>query len=59
MAIQASLKKIRTIWVERISREMAAGEGVRAGFTEQLERFYDLLEQTLLTGDSAWLDPIL
>ncbi len=59
MAIQASLKKIRTIWVERISREMAAGEGVRAGFTEQLERFYDLLEQTLVTGDSAWLDPIL
>lgn len=38
---------------------MAVGEGIRAGFTEQLERFYDLLEQTIITGDMAWLDPIL
>ena len=59
MTVQASLKKIRTIWVERISREMAAGEGVRTGFAEQLERFYELLEQSVSTGDMAWLDPIL
>lgn len=59
MAVQESLKKIRTPWVERVSRELAAGEGVRAGFSEQLERFYDLLEQTIVTGDMAWLDPIL
>lgn len=59
MAVQESLKKIRTPWVERISRELAAGEGVRAGFSEQLERFFDLLEQTIVTGDMAWLDPIL
>lgn len=38
---------------------MAVGEGIRADFTEQLERFYDLLEQTIITGDMAWLDPIL
>jgi len=59
MTVQASLKKLRTIWVERVSREMAAGEGVRAGFNEQLERFFDLLEQSIVTGDMAWLDPIL
>jgi signal transduction histidine kinase len=59
MAVQASLQKLRTIWVERISRELAAGEGVRAGFGEQLQRFYNLLEQTIITGDMAWLDPIL
>lgn len=59
MAVQESLKKIRTYWVERISRELAAGEGVRAGFSEQLERFYDLLEQAIVTGDMAWLDTIL
>ena len=45
--------------MERISRELASGEGVRAGFAEQLERFYDLLEQSVMTGDTAWLDPIL
>lgn len=59
MAIQESLKKIRTPWVERISRELASGEGVRVGFVEQLVRFYDLLEQTIMSGDTAWLDPIL
>ena len=59
MAIQESLQKIRTPWVERISRELASGEGVRVGFVEQLIRFYDLLEQTVMTGDTAWLDPIL
>ncbi|HCR70318.1 MAG TPA: hypothetical protein DIW23_02645 [Anaerolineae bacterium] len=59
MAVQASLHKIRSAWVERISRELASGEGVRAGFAEQLERFCDLLEQTIVTGDTAWLDSIL
>jgi len=59
MALQNSLQKIRTQWVERISRELASGEGVRAGFTEQLERFFELLEQAVMTGDTAWLDPIL
>ena len=59
MSVQASLQQLRTIWVERISRELAAGEGVRAGFEEQLHRFYTLMEQTIVTGDTAWLDPIL
>ncbi len=59
MAIHDSLQQIRTQWMERISRELAHGEGVRAGFVEQLERFYDLLEQTVIAGDTAWLDPIL
>lgn len=59
MTLQTSLQKLRTPWVERISRELASGEGVRAGFSEQLVRFYELLEQTVMTGDTAWLDPIL
>jgi signal transduction histidine kinase len=59
MTIQQSLQQIRPIWTERIARELASGEGVRVGFLEQLERFYDLLEQTVVTGNSAWLDPIL
>ncbi|MBL0345605.1 HAMP domain-containing sensor histidine kinase [Candidatus Villigracilis affinis] len=59
MTVQESLQKIRTHWVERISRELASGEGVRAGFVEQLERFYELLEHTVVTGNLAWLDPVL
>lgn len=59
MSVQASLQKIQKAWIERISRELASGEGVRAGFAEQLERFFELLEQTIATGDTAWLDSIL
>jgi signal transduction histidine kinase len=59
MAIHDSLQQIRPQWMEQISRDLARGEGVRLGFLEQLERFYDLLEQTVITGDTAWLDPIL
>jgi signal transduction histidine kinase len=59
MAIRNSLDQIHTQWMERISRDLARGEGVRTGFVEQLERFYDLLRQTVVIGDTAWLDPIL
>jgi len=59
MGLQDSLLLIRHPWVERISRELASGEGVRVGFVEQLERFYELLNQTVMTGDTAWLDAIL
>jgi signal transduction histidine kinase len=59
MTIQDALQKIRPIWAERVARDLASGEGVRVGFLEQLERFYDLLEQTVATGNTAWLDPIL
>ncbi|MBM3179721.1 MAG: cell wall metabolism sensor histidine kinase WalK [Chloroflexi bacterium] len=36
MNIQDSLQKIRTPWMERISRELTSGEGVRVDFSEQL-----------------------
>jgi signal transduction histidine kinase len=59
MTLQNSLQKIHPPWVQRISRELASGEGVRVGFVEQLERFFKLLEQAVMSGDTAWLDPIL
>jgi signal transduction histidine kinase len=38
---------------------MARGQEVRESFRLQLEHFFDLLEQALVTGDPAWLNPIL
>jgi len=57
--IQKVLTKIRPAWVERVGQELARGMEVRAGFEEQLSRFFDLLEQSVTTGDPAWMDPIL
>ncbi|MCB0101694.1 MAG: HAMP domain-containing histidine kinase [Anaerolineales bacterium] len=59
MAVQTSLQQLRHIWVETISQELSTGEGVRAGFAEELQRFYTLLEQSIVTGDTAWLDKLL
>jgi signal transduction histidine kinase len=57
--IQKVLAKIRPIWMARVGQEMARGVEVRTDFEEQLERFFDLLQQSITTGDSAWMDSIL
>lgn len=57
--IQKVLAKIRPIWISRVAQELARGMEVRANFEDQLGRFFDLLEQSITTGDLAWMDPIL
>jgi signal transduction histidine kinase len=54
-----SLVKIRSNWLTTISHRLARGEGVRESFLGQLDRFFDLVQQAVETGDPAWLDPIL
>jgi len=57
--IQKVLTKVRPAWIARVGQELARGMEVRAGFEEQLSRFFDLLEQSVTTGDPAWMDSIL
>src|ERR1043165_398437 len=57
--IQKVLVKIRPVWIARVGQEMARGMEVRTDFEGQLSRFFDLLEQSITTGDPAWMDPIL
>ena len=57
--IQKVLARVRPVWITRVGQELARGMEVRAGFEEQLERFFDLLEQSVTTGDPAWMDAIL
>jgi signal transduction histidine kinase len=57
--IQKVLTKVRPAWIERVGQVLARGMDVRAGFEEQLSRFFDLLEQSVTTGDPAWMDSIL
>jgi len=42
-----------------MGHDLARGMEVRAGFEVQLGRFFDLLEQSVATGDPAWMDSIL
>lgn len=57
--IQMVLAKVRPRWISRVGQDMARGMEIRANFEEQLERFFDLLEQSVTTGDPAWMDSIL
>jgi len=57
--IQKVIGKIRPAWIARVGQELARGMEVRADFEGQLARFFDLLEQSITTGDPAWMDPIL
>ena len=59
MSIQTLLEKIRTPWIERVAKDLARGAGVRENFELELKRFFNLMEQAILTGDPSWLDPIL
>ncbi len=59
MNIQTLLEKIREPWINRVSRDLARGAEVRESFEKELERFFHLLEQAILTGDPSWIDPIL
>lgn len=57
--VQKILAKIRPAWMEHVGKELAQGLELRAGLNEQLERFYDLLTQSVKSGDIAWMDSVL
>ena len=57
--VNSNLARIRKKLITRALQNLVRGEGVRENFEGQLERFYDLLDQALVTGDPAWLDSII
>lgn len=59
MNIQTLLDRIRETWIDRVSRDLARGAGVRENFEKELARFFNLIEQAILTGDPSWIDPVL
>jgi signal transduction histidine kinase len=59
LSIQEILAKIRPAWMEHVGQELAQGTEMRTGLNEQLDRFFDLLVQSVATSDTAWMDPIL
>lgn len=59
MIVPELLTQVREPWIQRVSQALARGTGVRESFVAELGRFYDLMVQAVITGDSAWLEPIL
>jgi signal transduction histidine kinase len=59
MNIQNLLEEIKDAWIKRVSQDLARGMGVRENFEKELARFFNLLEQAIVTGDPSWLDPLI
>ncbi len=59
MSTQQNLARIREKLIRRAAQNLARGAGVRENFEAQLKRFYDLLEQSVFTGDAAWVDTVV
>jgi len=59
MTVNENLKRLREDWLERVPRELAEREGVRAGFQELLVPFFHLMERSLETGEPIWMDSLL
>lgn len=59
MSIEETLTRIRPALQKRVGNSLARGTGVRENFQDQLTKFFDLLEQAVVSGDAKWLDPLL
>lgn len=59
MNIQKSFTHLRPLLQKRVMVVLARGSGVRENFEDQLTRFFELLEQALVSGDADWMDPLL
>jgi signal transduction histidine kinase len=53
------LTLIRAPWLQRVSNSLARGSDAREAFSNQLEHFYDSVEQAITSGNPAWLDATL
>lgn len=53
------LSQIRLAWLQRVTLAFTRGHIARGPFGDQLERFYDSLEQAVSTGNPAWIDSSL
>ncbi|HNB50761.1 MAG TPA: HAMP domain-containing sensor histidine kinase [Anaerolineales bacterium] len=59
MSVVDSLSQIRSVWISRVSHQLARGAVLRESFLAQLNRFYDAIIQAVESGDPSWMDPIL
>jgi signal transduction histidine kinase len=59
MSAVANLEQIRPAFITRLSHSLAQNPEIREVFRTQIDRFYNLLERAVETGQFSCLDPIL
>ncbi|RME05500.1 MAG: sensor histidine kinase [Anaerolineae bacterium] len=53
------IRKVRERWEERVVHRLARGEEVRDRFRQELSRYFDLVEQAVLSGYPDWVNEVL
>ncbi len=59
MPVQEIFQKIAPAAIQRASNRLARGAGVRENLQPLLEKMLGRMEQAMLAGDPAWVDPIV
>ena len=59
MRVVELFDQVRERWGERVAHRLARGESVREGFRGELNRYFDLMRQAIISGDPAWLNDVL
>jgi len=59
MESNESLGSLRSVWLNRAVVQLTKGSSLRDDLRNQLDQFFDLLDQVLVTGELSWLDSIL
>ena len=59
MRVSEVLKKIHDSWLDRVIQKLGRSELGREFLVEELERYFELLLQSVESGDPGWLNPIL
>ena len=53
------LEKIHQEWIARAAKELSDSEAGREFLVEELERYFELLQQAFDHDDPGWLNPVL
>lgn len=59
MLISELVKKIREPWKASVLQKIGKSESGRRYLAEELDRFFDMLVQSVESGDPDWLKPVL
>jgi len=59
MNAHETFHSLRSLWLNRAVAQLAKGANLRQDLRSQMEQFFDLLEQVLITGETSWLESIL
>lgn len=54
-----SLFRIRMAWIRAAGEALTRGESMRLSLSEELSRIYDLITESIVTGNPSWMEPYL